>query len=73
MRNVVRFLGRGALAFLLALVLGTGAAQAQVEAYVANFDSNTVSVIDTATNTVIATVPAGVSPATPAFAPNGQR
>src|SRR5262245_40896910 len=31
-------------------------------AYVTNLDSNTVSVIDTASNSVIATVPAGFNP-----------
>ena len=31
--------------------------------YVANFNSNTVSVIDGATNTVIATIPVGINPA----------
>ena len=37
-------------------------AQAQPRAYVANSDSNTVSVIDTATNTVVATVGVGCLP-----------
>jgi len=41
---------------------GTATAQAQTRAYVANFGSNTVSVIDIATNTVVATIPVGVAP-----------
>src|SRR5262249_41470111 len=38
-------------------------------AYVTNFSSNTVSVINTATNTVVATVPAGSTPARIAITP----
>jgi YVTN family beta-propeller protein len=37
--------------------LGTATAQVQTPAYVTNNGSNTVSVIDTATNTVVATIP----------------
>jgi YVTN family beta-propeller protein len=50
-----------ALALCAALALGIGArpAAAQSFAYVTNSDSNNVSVIDTATNTVVATVPVG--------------
>jgi YVTN family beta-propeller protein len=40
-------------------------------AYVANSFSNTVSVIDTATNTVVATVPVGFSPFGVAITPDG--
>ena len=45
--------------FLLAIVslVGTSAAHAEPFAYVTNAYSDNVSVIDTATNTVIATVP----------------
>jgi len=71
MRNLKHLLGRGLAALLLALVFGTGAAQAQLEAYVTNFDSNTVSVIDTATNTVTATIPVNRSPQYVAFTPDG--
>src|SRR5256712_9843861 len=39
--------------------LGTATAQAQTRAYVGNPCLNAVSVIDTATNTVVATVPIG--------------
>ncbi len=42
-------------------------------AYITNVDSNTVSVIDTATNAVTATVPVGASPAGVAVHPAGTR
>ncbi|MEO3760658.1 Ig-like domain-containing protein [Mycobacterium sp. B14F4] len=42
-------------------------------AYVTNFDSNTVSVVDTARNTVIATIPVGTGPLGVAVTPNGTR
>lgn len=42
-------------------------------AYVTNFVSNTVSVIDTATDTVIATVPVGQRPVGVAVSPDGAR
>jgi YVTN family beta-propeller protein len=45
----------------LGVGLGTTTAQAQTRAYVTNYASNTVSVIDTATNTVVATIPVGVA------------
>jgi YVTN family beta-propeller protein len=41
-------------------------------AYVANFGSNNVSVIDTATNTVVTTVPVGSKPNGVAVAPDGK-
>src|SRR5260370_39747328 len=41
--------------------LGTATAQAQTSAYVTNA-SGTVSVIDTTTNTVVATIPVGLIP-----------
>ena len=71
MRNLKHLAGRGLAALLLALLLGAGAAQAQLEAYVANFNSNTVSVIDTATNTVTDTIPVDRSPQYVAFTPDG--
>jgi YVTN family beta-propeller protein len=46
-------------------------AKAASKVYVANFDANTVSVIDTATNTVIATIPVGTSPRGVAVTPDG--
>jgi YVTN family beta-propeller protein len=56
---------------LLALVLGARTVEAQPLAYVANEGSNTVSVINTASNTVIAAVPVGVSPGPIAIKPGG--
>ncbi|MGY5129361.1 IPT/TIG domain-containing protein, partial [Streptomyces nigrescens] len=40
--------------------------------YVANNGSNDVTVIDSATDTVLATLPAGISPSAVAIAPNGR-
>ena len=47
---------------LLLAGFGASAALAQTRGYVANNNDNTVSVIDTATHSVIATVPVGASP-----------
>ena len=58
------------LASLLAC-FGAGAALAQTRGYVTNSHDNTVSVIDTATTSVIATVPVGSSPSAVAVTPNG--
>src|ERR1700754_3796257 len=49
--------------------VGTGAPFA----YITNFHNDSVSVIDTATNTVIATVAVGASPFGVAVAPDGSR
>src|SRR5260370_39636792 len=48
-----------ALALTCALVPASSRAQ---NAYITNVSSNTVSVIDTVTNTVIATIPVGLNP-----------
>ena len=53
--------------------LATTAAEAQTFAYVANASSDTASVIDTATNTVTATVPVGDGPVGVAVTPDGAR
>jgi YVTN family beta-propeller protein len=53
--------------------LGTATAQPQTVAYVTNNGSNSVSVIDIVTNTVIATIPVGVNPAGVAISPDGTR
>src|SRR5438445_13156691 len=53
--------------------LGTVTVQAQTRAYVTNGGDNTVSVIDTATNTVVATIPVGVVPYGVAITPDGTR
>jgi len=55
-----------------AMGLGTATPQAQTRAYVANFGSNTVSVVDTATDTVVATIPVG-DPIGVAITPDGTR
>lgn len=44
--------------------------QAQVNAYVANANNNTVSVIDTANNTITATIPVGRAPVSLALTPD---
>ncbi|MGH7431005.1 MAG: hypothetical protein ACREI5_04220 [Candidatus Methylomirabilales bacterium] len=62
------------IAMSLGLLLGwTGSATAAPFAYVANFGSNNVSVIDTARNVVIATVPVGNRPFDIAVNPAGTR
>jgi YVTN family beta-propeller protein len=53
--------------------LSTATAQAQIRAYVTNVSSDTVSVIDTPTNTVVATVPVGLFPFGVAITPDGTR
>ena len=52
--------------------LGTATAQAQTRAYVGNPCLNAVSVIDTATNTVVATIPVGIDPFGVAITPAPQ-
>lgn len=51
----------------------TGTAQAKSYAYITNGGSNTVSVIDTATNAVVATVTVGAGPSGVAVNPAGTR
>ena len=58
--------------FALLLCFGSGAALAQTRGYVTNAQDNTVSVIDTTTASVIATVPVGSSPSAVAVTPNGR-
>jgi len=50
-----------ALVGAIAIVLGGAPSSAQ-NAYITNSGSNTVSVIDTATNTVVSTIPVGSGP-----------
>ena len=57
---------------LPALLLGL-TAEAAPFAYISNFTSNTVSVIDTASNTVTATVAVGTDPYGVAVSPDGAR
>ncbi len=58
---------------LTLLALSSGIAVAAPFAYVTNFASNDVSVIDTATDTVVATIPVGSSPFGVAVNPAGTR
>ena len=60
------------ISVITATGLGTATAQAQTRAYVTNLGSNTVSVIDTATNTVVATIPVGLTPVGIAITPAPQ-
>ena len=67
--------GRGGMAMaaaLFALAL-SGPAQAAPFAYITNFSDNTVSVLDTASNAVLATVPVGSGPYGVAVTPDGAR
>src|SRR5215470_12722521 len=61
-----------ALALTLACLLGPASTRAQ-NAYITNQNSNTVSVIDTATDMVIATIPVGLSPFGVAVSPDGTK
>ena len=62
--RAARARGFMALCAMLAMGLGLMASPAEAApfAYVTNGDDSTVSVIDTATNTVVATVPVGNDP-----------
>jgi len=53
--------------------LGTATAQAHTRAYVTDEFDSTVSVIDTATNTVVETIPVGAFPFGVAITPDGTR
>ena len=55
---------------LFLMVFGTNAVLAQTRGYVTNFTNNTVSVVNTATNTVVATVPVLGGPYGVAVTPN---
>jgi YVTN family beta-propeller protein len=59
-------------AFALAGLLGTGQSLAQ-NAYITNLGSNNVSVIDTKTNKVTATIPVGAGPLGVAVSPDGSK
>ncbi|MDQ6701885.1 MAG: hypothetical protein M3Z96_01655 [Pseudomonadota bacterium] len=67
---------RGFTAFWTMLAIGLGAmaspAEAAPFAYVTNSASGSVSVIDTATNTVVATVPVGIGPQEVVVTPDGK-
>jgi len=61
------------LLWLLAVGVCSSPCLAKPFAYITNNQSLTVSVIDTATNTVVATIPVGFGPAGVAVTPNGSR
>jgi YVTN family beta-propeller protein len=69
MKQISRTLGCILLG-LMAIVLGAMPASAAQFAYVTNRDSNTVSVIDRVTMSVVAIVPVGLGPAGVAVTPN---
>ena len=50
---------------LFLVIFGASAALAQTKGYATNFGDNSVSAIDTVTNTVIATIPVGPNRALP--------
>ena len=58
--------------FVLLLSLAASATLAQTRGYVANNDDHTVTVIDTATFSAVATVPVGLGPTDVAVTPNGR-
>ena len=60
------------LALTLACLLGPASTRAQ-NAYITNQNSNTVSVIDTATDTISATIPVGLTPEGVAVSPDGRK
>ena len=59
-------------AFALAGLLGSGQSLAQ-NAYITSQSSGTVSVVDTVTNMVTATIPVGVDPFGVAVTPDGSK
>src|SRR3954453_3353756 len=76
MTNFTPTLSKHVLRCILMLTLlvgfGASAALAPTRAYVTNDRDNTVSVIDTGTNSVVATVPVGLGPTAVAVTPNGR-
>src|SRR6185295_3577717 len=60
------------LMLTLLACFSAGVTLAQTRGYVTNNNDNTVSVIDTATTSVIATIPVGSGPAGVAVTPNGR-
>src|SRR5437764_11214470 len=67
MRRIV-----GSLLTLVALLLSCSAVAAGAKAYVGNFKDNSVSVIDTGTGTVIATIPVSTGPHGMSATPDGR-
>ena len=55
------------------IVIGATGAEAQTKAYIASTTANTVTVIDTNTETILATIPVGAGPTRVAVARDGSR
>ncbi|HXQ69359.1 MAG TPA: beta-propeller fold lactonase family protein [Pyrinomonadaceae bacterium] len=73
-KSAKQVVGAGVRVVTLALflvVFGAGAALAQTRGYVANGIAQSVSVIDPATNTIVATITLGATPNAIAVTPNG--
>src|SRR5215813_2594087 len=71
MRSMSKAIGSVLWLELLAVTLQAASVAAAPFAYVTNSFDNTVSVLDTATNTVVATVPVGPIPFGVAITPDG--
>ena len=67
------FMARFAIKLAMGLALAACPAEAAPFLYVANNGDNTVSVIDTATNTVVATIPVGAGASGVAVTPDGTK
>ena len=65
------FMALFAIVLAMGLALAACPAEAAPFAYVTNEHSNNVSVIDTATNTLVATIPVGTIPFAVAVTPDG--
>src|SRR6476619_5644738 len=61
------------LLIFIGLSGATSTTHAQTRAYVSNANDSTISVIDPATNTVIATIPVGFNTRAIAFTPDGSQ
>ncbi len=72
MSPMVRFKMTRMLLSVLAFVLVCGVAAAGPKAYVGNFKDNTVSVVDTVADVVIATIPIATGPHGMAISPDGR-
>jgi YVTN family beta-propeller protein len=71
MKDKIKF--SAILASFIMIIMLVSIAGAAPFGYVPNFGNNTVSIIDTATNTVTATVPVGLNPYAVAINPTGTR
>lgn len=70
---ISRYIAMPLSVLCLLCTFGISRADAQAFAYVANYNSNNVSVINTATNAVVATVPVGITPEGIAITPDSTR